>query len=171
MVGHRYQESHLGRDFFVRSQQRRRRSLDWRTVDQEYIALIPQSGNGTLRLAHREGGTQTESVVDWTAAPAQNVEYHFAVVWDDAANVQRLYVDGVLIGTSTLAIDLVDVEDVNNWLGRSQWNDPLFDGYHNEFRIYDRTITSADIAESYEAGVYRCRCRGPSDQFFRRCTK
>ncbi len=70
--------------------------------------------------------------------PDTGVENHFAVTWDTVNDVQRLYVNGVLVGSSPLLIDLVDVEDVNNWLGRSQWADPLFDGLYNEFRIYDR---------------------------------
>jgi hypothetical protein len=120
-------------------------------VNQEYITLIPQSGDNTLRLTHREGGTQTESSVNG-AVPETGDEYHFTVVWDDAANVQRLYVNGALVGSSSLAIDLVDIEDVNNWLGRSQWADPLFDGYHNEFRIYNRALTTTEVASSYADG-------------------
>lgn len=120
--------------------------------NQDYVTLIPEAGTGRLRLTHRDGDTQTESFVDWTSALATGVEYHVAVVWDSAADVQRLYVNGALVGTSTLVFDLAGIQDVNNWLGRSQWDDPLFDGYHNEFRIYDRALASADITNSYVAG-------------------
>ena len=42
--------------------------------------------------------------------------------------------------------------DDNNWLGRSQWNDPVFVGKFNEFRIYDVALTEAEIAESNAEG-------------------
>ena len=121
-------------------------------VNQEYITLIPQASSGGLRLTHRDGGLQTESSVDWTTAPTTGVEYHFVATWDTVNDVQKLYVNGVLVGSSPLLIDLIDVEDVNNWLGRSQWGDPLFDGLHNEFRIYDRALSAAEVSTSYAAG-------------------
>jgi hypothetical protein len=121
-------------------------------VDQEYITLIPQSSTGALRFTHREGGSQNESLVDGTTAPTSGVEYHIAATWDSVHDVQKLYVNGNLVGSSTLLIDLVDIEDVNNWLGRSQWPDPLFDGLYNEFRIYDKALTSSEIAASFTAG-------------------
>ncbi|TWT30469.1 CotH protein [Posidoniimonas corsicana] len=120
--------------------------------NQGYVTLIPESGSGDLRLTHRNGGTSSESVVDWNQAASTNREYHFTVVWDGASGVQTLYVDGAAIGSSATIIDLDDLNDNNNWLGRSQWPDPLFDGYHNEFRIYNQALTSGQVAASYAAG-------------------
>lgn len=120
--------------------------------DQEYITLIPQSGASTLRIAHRDGGLQTESIVDRAGALTTGVEHHIVVTWDAANDVQRMYVNGTLVGSSALLIDLVDIEDVNNWLGRSQFPDPLFDGFYNEFRIYASALTQAEVSESFAAG-------------------
>ena len=33
----------------------------------------------------------------------------------------------------------------NNWLGRSLFPDSLFDGYIDEFRIYNRVLSSVEI--------------------------
>ncbi|MBX3426593.1 MAG: lamin tail domain-containing protein [Pirellulales bacterium] len=120
--------------------------------NQEYLTLIPQAGNGRLRFTHRDGGTATESVVDWVTPLSTGVEYHVAVTWNSLLDQQKLYVNGQLVGTSTTLIDLADVEDVNNWLGRSQWNDPLFDGFYNEFRIYGQALTDGQVADSFAAG-------------------
>ena len=38
------------------------------------------------------------------------------------------------------------MDDVNNWLGRSPWGDPLFDGSIDEFRIYDTALSAAEVA-------------------------
>lgn len=119
---------------------------------QNYITLIPDSGPGTVRITHRLGASGAESWVDWTQDADTNVESHFAVVWDGANNTQTLYINGQEIGTSATLIDLEDLNDVNNWLGRSQWPDPLFDGRHNEFRIYDRALGTSEIAASFSEG-------------------
>jgi hypothetical protein len=121
-------------------------------ANQEYITLIPQAGTGDLRITHRNGNTAAESFVDWTQALNENVEYHVAVVWDSTANTQTLYVNGQAVGSSPTLIELADLEDLNNWLGRSQFNDPLFDGRHNEFRIYNRVLSPSELAASYTAG-------------------
>ncbi|QDU56553.1 lamin tail domain-containing protein [Aeoliella mucimassa] len=119
---------------------------------QSYITLIPRADSGDLRLSHRNGTTSVETSIDWSQSPNTNTEYHFAVVWDGASDTQSLYVNGQLVGQSSTTLDLADLNDNNNWLGRSQWNDPLFDGYHNEFRIYNQALSSSALAESYEAG-------------------
>jgi hypothetical protein len=54
------------------------------------------------------------------------------------------------IPDNMLALDLIT--DNNNWLGRAQWGDPLFDGLIDEFRIYDAALSAADVAASFAAG-------------------
>ena len=49
-----------------------------------------------------------------------------------------------------MLLDLIN--DNNNWLGRAQWGDPLFDGLIDEFRIYDTRLTAAEVAASFTAG-------------------
>jgi hypothetical protein len=44
------------------------------------------------------------------------------------------------------------INDNNNWLGRAQWGDPLFDGLIDEFRVYDVALTAEEVAESFAAG-------------------
>ncbi|MCX8109504.1 MAG: LamG domain-containing protein, partial [Verrucomicrobiae bacterium] len=44
------------------------------------------------------------------------------------------------------------VEDINVYLGRSQWTDPLFAGEFDEFRIYSGSLTEDQVAATYAAG-------------------
>jgi hypothetical protein len=45
------------------------------------------------------------------------------------------------------------INDVNNWLGRSQFNDdPYFKGMIHEFRIYKVALTQQQVAASFDAG-------------------
>ena len=44
-------------------------------------------------------------------------------------------------------------DQVNNWLGRSQWSqDPFYNGSINGFRIYDGALSPADVAASFARG-------------------
>jgi Concanavalin A-like lectin/glucanases superfamily len=67
-----------------------------------------------------------------------------------------LYVNGLPNGNvATLRAHniLSQVKDDNNWLGRSQWApDPLFQGVYDEFRIYSKALSAAQIAEDFARG-------------------
>ncbi|MBN1851135.1 MAG: lamin tail domain-containing protein [Pirellulales bacterium] len=120
--------------------------------NQNYLTLIPLSGSGTLRITHRNGSTGSENYVDDSTALAVHAEQHIAVVWDGQEGTQSLYLNGTFIGSSPTLISLSNIQDVNNWLGRSQWPDPLFDGIYNEFRVYDRALSDTEIAFSFADG-------------------
>ena len=62
--------------------------------------------------------------------------------------------DGVHITTdAATAFVLADINDVNNWLGRSNWTvDANTAGSFDEFRIYDTALTEAQIEASRAAG-------------------
>ncbi len=48
---------------------------------------------------------------------------------------------------------LADINDINNWLGRSQYDtDPAFRGSYLEFRIYEAALTAAQIELSFAEG-------------------
>ena len=84
-------------------------------------------------------------------------QYHFAAVYDadgDNGSPQiREYRNGELTGSASVSIELGNINDVNNWLGRSNWvNDANFQGSYNEFRIYDEALDDAAVSASFEAG-------------------
>ena len=62
-----------------------------------------------------------------------------------------LYLDGRAadaVTTETLPSDLGST--TQNWIGRSQWDDPYFLGSIDEFRIYNRALSADEI--QYLAG-------------------
>jgi hypothetical protein len=82
-----------------------------------------------------------------------DVMHQVTVVFQDHVGV-HLYLDGQAVGmfASPLA-KLADLQDVNNWLGRSQTSrDPAYEGQYTEFRIYDRALTPCAIANEFAAG-------------------
>jgi len=75
---------------------------------------------------------------------ATGVLGHVAAVVDGAANTLALYQNGVSLGSVDLAnTSLAQLDDVNNWIGRSQWTfDDEFQGTIFEVRIYGAARTA-----------------------------
>jgi len=125
---------------------------------QTYLFLSPQSGPGPLRAAITLASNgASEDVADGTGTlPTGTTLMHLAVVVDDANLKMTLYVNGVPNGNgATLRAHniLSQLKDQNNWLGRSQWApDPLFQGTYDEFRIYSKALSPAQIAADFANG-------------------
>jgi len=71
------------------------------------------------------------------------------------ANVVRPAHRTVAIGGGTVQFtgDLTMIQDVNNWLGRSNYSvDPALFASLIEFRIYEQALTAAQIGLSFRAG-------------------
>ena len=127
---------------------------------QTYIFLTPFGGSNVVRAAITlASGGASEDVVNGTGQlpnAATPTFVHLAVVVDDANLKMTLYVNGVPNGNvATLRAHnlLSQIKDDNNWLGRSQWApDPLFQGVYDEFRIYSKALSAAQIAEDFAKG-------------------
>src|SRR5207247_7993626 len=77
---------------------------------------------------------------------------HVAVAYDQANGLAKFFVNGQLVASDTADIPLSHIQDVNNWLGRSNWPDPFFNGSILEFRIYNTVLADLEIAASASAG-------------------
>jgi uncharacterized protein YjdB len=78
---------------------------------------------------------------------------HFAVSWDEASGELVIYENGV--ESSRLVTDkkFNHINDVNNWLGRSNWSpDGNLVGDFDDFRIYGHVLTPAEVMNDYQAG-------------------
>jgi hypothetical protein len=133
--------------------------LDTTSEDlQEYIMFCPKrdAGPGWRVESVVRPATPTSSIVDPASntAIAGGVEACVAVSYDATAGKLTVYVNGVQIGEATNLSqhDLANINDVNNWLGRSQWQDAMFSGKINEFRIYDVALSKHWIKAYYEQG-------------------
>ena len=123
-------------------------------VGTDYVAIIPQfpynqqNGlGGTIR-----GPNVTEQPVIAPAPMPTTGEHHVAYVVDYPNRTAALYLDGLEVGRRSITLDPSQFDQVNNWLGRSQWTDPFFNGSIDEFRIYDTALTPAEVAASFAAG-------------------
>lgn len=131
---------------------------------QSYIFLAPGQP-GTVpargRTAFQKLVDEGETLLDAIDPFPSEVPFHVAVVVDAPAQEMRLYLDGLDQGMVPLFGSLSSIEDVNNWLGRSQFvKDSRFGGSFLEFRIYDQALSAAQLADS--------RALGPSPEFLSR---
>lgn len=118
------------------------------TAGSYYIALTPESSfspSGLVALV-ADGGPSSQF-----AAPSQfqlgSQRVALAVVVDSGAQLLQLYVDGQIVSQSDYPADLTKIDDVNNWLGRSQYSaDPYFPGVYDEFRIYHRALSGCEVS-------------------------
>jgi hypothetical protein len=120
-----------------------------------YIYITPNSGrfgNGIATEVHAITNANTE--VGQGGPLPTDVQQHIVGTYnqnDTSAGpngTYKLYRNGTLIGTGAMPtdLDLNDFTNDNNWLGRSQWNDPIFTGRYNEFRIYDDVLAANNVA-------------------------
>jgi hypothetical protein len=120
-----------------------------------YLFVTPNNGTTTrTRTALTNAALAAEKFVEAPAPLPTAVLVHLAVVVDGAAKTLTLYQDGVSLGS----VDLVDtsltrLNDVNNWIGRSQWTfDDEFQGTVSEFRIYGGARSAEQIAADSSGG-------------------
>jgi len=122
---------------------------DLRAFGQSYIFLAP----AMFRTAYKNLATSAEILIDARDPfPVESVA-HVAVVVDELAHELRLYLNAVEQGRVTLDQPLAAIQDVNNWLGRSQFAvDTRFGGSFQEFRIYDAALGAEQLTDSLSFG-------------------
>jgi fibronectin type 3 domain-containing protein/regulation of enolase protein 1 (concanavalin A-like superfamily) len=123
------------------------RVFDFGTGINVYMFLAPQNpGNGKVRFAITTTGWPGEQKIDGQSALAAGIWSHVVVTW--SGNTGILYVNGVEVGrNSAMTLNPSSLgTTTQNYLGRSQFADPYFDGLIDDFRIYTRALSPTEIA-------------------------
>lgn len=119
---------------------------------QSYVAVAPYGGTSRLLMLARKDATSAEIQIPSDADINDQQEHQVALVFASMSRAE-LYLDGKLLGRTAITFSLSDIQDVNDWLGRSQWvNDHYFNGSIDEFRIYDQALTPCAIEALNAAG-------------------
>ncbi len=124
------------------------RVFDFGTGTSKYMFLSTQAGTpGQLRFAIKNGGS--EQGITYNYAVPLKAWTHFAIT--QSGNTCSMYINGALVATNTaVTIKPSDLGSTTlNYLGKSQWNDPMFKGAIDEFKIYSRALSSSEITASY----------------------
>jgi hypothetical protein len=124
--------------------------VEQREQGDSYVALIPFNGTGVAVEARTPamGTVYLQPNVELTEG-----ELHQLVVVFRSRESVSLYLDSTLLGSVAVSMALSEVEDLNGWLGQSQWeNDHTYHGRYDEFRVYDEALTPCAIASLLDAG-------------------
>jgi fibronectin type 3 domain-containing protein len=153
------------------------RVFDFGNSTTQYMFLTLQAGTVTnpdgtkssiVRYAIKNGGGELN--VSSPYAFPLNTWVHLAVT--QLGDTARLYINGALVSTNT-AINIKPSKltpagtttGTNlNYVGKSQFNDPIFNGSIDEFKIYKRALSDAEIAAV--ADDEKPTLAAPSAQFF-----
>lgn len=114
-----------------------------------YFCLGAQIG-GDLNFRRLEiwgGGLYDfKSFLDATA-------HHFVATWDEATGEILVYLNGVQAARMVTTQPMSFIQDVNVWLGRSNWTaDSNLQGDYDEFRVYNYLLTPAQVQRNYQSG-------------------
>jgi regulation of enolase protein 1 (concanavalin A-like superfamily) len=94
------------------------------------------------------GGTQ-----DIAGATTIGTQMHIVATYESAVSAWKLYKNGTLIATVPTLLGPSTIDDLNVWLGRSNWSgDSNTDATYDEFRTYDYALNSSQVLGNYQAG-------------------
>jgi hypothetical protein len=106
-----------------------------------------------MRLAYSQKGVGDEEVCLITSNLPVDIPAHVAAVINSGAQTMSIYQDGALLVECPLTRPLSAINDVNNWLGRSNYAaDAGLAATYDEFRVYNAALTAEQLAESFALG-------------------
>jgi hypothetical protein len=123
------------------------RIFDFGSGTGQYMFLTPQAGTTgglpILRYGIKNG--DAEQLVSYPFAFPLNSWTHLAV--SQTGSVVKLYVNGQVVATNNaVALHPTDLGvTTQNYLGKSQYNDPLLNALIDEFRIYNYALSDTEV--------------------------
>lgn len=114
------------------------------------------AAGGPLRFAIRTAPIGSEDQIT-SAAHLDSGWHHVAVTIHSAGTTIVVYVDGeVAAASATVRNKLSDLgRTTNNWLGRSQYDDPYFRGYLDDLYIFNRVLSTDELRVLAAGGLGR----------------
>jgi len=120
------------------------RIFDFGNGTSQFMFLTPNSGNGTLRFGITTNGSAAEQDVQ-TAAPLVSGKWMHVAVVGNGSSVS-LYVNGMLAASGNVTVTPAAVAPAINYLGKSQFSDPLFSGSLDEVQLANYAMSATQIA-------------------------
>jgi glucose/arabinose dehydrogenase len=121
------------------------------------LAIQHATDLNTQRLEATLDGTVTQ--LDSALTTPTGTQFHYVVTYQSGLGAYpeggriTWYRDGVQIATTDVSYALSQIEDVNNWLGRSQSTaDSNANVSYNEVRVYDHALKSPELATHFHDG-------------------
>lgn len=121
------------------------RVFDFGTGTSRNMFLTLNAGSSRPRFAITTGGSGAEQRVDSSQSVSANAWVHVAVTL--SGTTCTLYLNGTAVGTNTaMTLSPSSLGSTGNtWIGKSQYGDPLFNGAVDEFQVYNRALSRAEV--------------------------
>ena len=117
------------------------RIFDFGNDTTQYMFLTPNSGNRTLRFAINNGGG--EQILETATPLASNQWIHVTVTCNGSTGC--LYTNGVIAASSSITLNPASFNPALNYLGKSQFSDPLFSGDLDEVLVANYAMSAAQV--------------------------
>lgn len=133
------------------------RIFDFGNDQNNWIVLTPATPSGQPRYGINVGGGF--QFIDGASLFPVNAWTHIAITYNNSTQVATIYINGVADGTGTITSHPSDLgSTVNNWLGKSEFSDPYFNGEIEEMRIsnsirYTATFTPPQMQFTSDANT------------------
>ncbi|MEI6075951.1 MAG: LamG-like jellyroll fold domain-containing protein [Verrucomicrobiota bacterium] len=120
------------------------RVFDFGNNTTNYTVLTPAAANGRLRFNITLNSLAGEQIADAPSALPVGIWTHVAVTTDGRQVI--LYTNGVAMVTNANT-DLIpaNLQATHNYLGKSQWPDPYFNGQLSAVRMFSSALSPAAI--------------------------
>ncbi|MET9381448.1 family 43 glycosylhydrolase [Streptomyces sp. NPDC002928] len=118
----------------------------------KYLFATPSNGGSSLYSAITKASWSAESKLTAGSQLTPGEWRHVTVTLDGTTGTMVLYVDGIEAARTTTTIkpsELYDAsKDYTGYIGKSLYSaDPYFGGEVDDFRIYDRALSAAEVME------------------------
>jgi hypothetical protein len=116
-----------------------------------------ENGNTTIYYCYEDDNENINTTQLVIPTNYNNGEWtHIAIVMDSAAQTWNVYINSSLIATQTGALFPVLQENYYNYIGKSfVASDEYFNGAVEDFRIYSKTLSQAEIHNIYNMSSYK----------------
>ena len=121
------------------------RVFDFGTGTNNYMFLAPRGGSNVIRFAIRTPSVGEQQINGTAALPAGGW-HHVALTLN--GSVGTLYVNGQQVGQNTgMTLNPSSLgATTQNYIGKSQWNDPYLNGRVDDFRIFGTALDAGQIS-------------------------
>ena len=118
------------------------RIFDFGAGTTNYMFLTPEAWNNGMRFAIRENNG-AEQIVETSDPLLTNTWCHVAVTLD--GNQGILYLNGDAVASNSITIRPWELMARSNYVGKSQWPDPGFEGRVASFRAFAHALSAEEI--------------------------